>query len=240
MTWADFVTAVIEELGPDGTRRGIESLRTRSIRDAVVDLQRYIRAFRDGHTTTFQEADLAAVGYSHAGSLPDFSKPKAFYIVSTGDTVEEGTTDDPNIVRNRLDFVAWEDRQPMIDDQYGARKYQYSISPMSRRFLVHPLLNDETELLLVWDGLKMTFLDADVVPWPEHAAEAVAAYVKWKILLEIDRREDLARVWWDRERKTGVYADLKLALYREARESQDVSGKDEEYGVTTVAPSAPP
>lgn len=240
MIWSDFLTNVLEELGTDATRRGIESLRTRAIRDAVIDLQRYIRPFRDGHTTTYLAANLTAKGYAHVGTLPEQAKPKAFYVYSIGDTVTTGTTDNPNIVRNRLDFVPWVSRQAMIDDQYGERNYQYSVSPNNRVFMVHPLINDEVKLLLVYDGLKMTFADGDVVPWPEWAAEAVAAYAKYKILQLFDRRPDLAREWYDPDRKSGIYANLRMALYREQREAESASGNDQEYGVTsTAAPTAP-
>lgn len=235
MTWAEFESAVIEELSVDGNRRGIEALRTRAIRDAVIDLQRYIRAFRAGHTTRYDEGDLTEKGYAHLGTLPAQAKPKAFYVVSLVPK-SDATLPNLNIARNRLDFIAWENRQIMISDRRGLRHYQYSISPFSTQFMVHPLINDETYLLVVWDGLKMTFLDGDVVPWPEQAAEAVAAYVKWKIALLIDKRPDLAREWFDRARNTGIYPGLRLALAREQRESQDADGKDEEYVGDSVTP----
>lgn len=238
MTWAQFKAAVIEELGVDGTRRGIDALRTRSIRDCVVDLQRYIRAFRTGHTTTYQVADLTAKDWAHLGTLPDQAKPKAFYIVSVVPKVDL-TLPDPNCARNRLDFYPWDCRQHMICDRYGVRNYQYAISPFSRQFLVHPLVNDETYLLVVWDGIKMTFADGDTVPWPEQAAEAVAAYVKWKIILEVDKRLDLAREWFDRPRNQGIYPGLRLALFREQNEAQEADGKDEEYDSTSFPNPAP-
>jgi hypothetical protein len=235
MTWSDFKALVIEELGPDGTRRGIETLRVRAMRDGVLDLQRYIRAFRQGHVTTYQVADLETIGYSHLGTLPANAKPKAFYIISTGEIVEAGVTDDPNIVRNRLDYVAWENRHAMVADRYGARNYQYAVSPFSTTFLVHPLVNDETYLKVVWDGLKMDFADVDTVPttWPDQMAEAVAAYVKRKILLEIDKRPDLAREHY------ALYVEKRLALFREQQESQIADGKDEEYEVSTIPNPAP-
>ncbi len=234
MIYSAFVALVVEELGVDGNRRGIETQRARWIRDAVIDLQRFIRAYRAGHTTTYQVADLTEKGYAHLGSLPDQAKPKAFYIVSTGDTVEEGTTDNPDRERNRLDYVAWENRlDRMIRNgsatvncnglTVGASEYLYSISPFSRQFLVHPLVNDETYLLLVWDGLKMAFEDADVVPWPQWAAEAVASYVKWKILKYVDKRPDLAR------EEYGAYVARRLSLWREQNEAQVADGRDEEY-----------
>lgn len=236
MTWADFKTAVIEELGVDGNRRGIDALRTRAIRDAVVDLQRYIRAFRTGHTSVYNVADLTARDFAHLGTLPDQAKPKAFYIVSE---VPEADLSLPNpyCARNRLDPIAWQDRQGMICDQYGVRRYQVSISPYSKQFLVHPLVNSQTYLLVVWDGIRMTFADGDTVPWPEQAAEAVGAYVKWKIILEVDKRLDLAREWFDKGRNTGIYPNLRLALYREQNEAQFVDGKDEEY--VSGAPTPP-
>jgi len=233
MTYAEFVTAVLEELGTDGTRRGIESLRTRTIRNAVVDLQRYIRAFRTGHTTQFVEANMTEKGYAHLGTLPENAKPKAFYVVSTGETEEEGTTDDPNRIRNRLDFWPWEDRQSLIDDQYGLRSYKYTVSPYSKQFLIHPALNDEVYLLVVWDGIKMDFDDADTVPWPEHVAEAVGAYVKSRILRSVDKRPDLAQV------EFGMYMQKRLALWRENNEAQVANGHDEEYLVAATPVTDP-
>lgn len=223
MTYGDFVDLVIEELGVDGTRRGLEIQRARWVRDAVVDLQRFIRAYREGHTTNYEVADLTEKGYAHLGTLPDQAKPKAFYTISTGDTMVEGEMDDPNIVRNRMDFWAWEDRQRMIDARYDRRMYVYTISPFSKQFMVHPLVNDETYLLLVWDGLKMDFSDGDTVPWPIQAAEAVAAYVLWKIRKLVDKRLDLAR------EEYATYIAKRLALWREQNEAQFADGKDEEY-----------
>jgi hypothetical protein len=230
MTYAQFVAAVVEEMGPDGVRRGITALRTRAIRDAVIDLQRFIRAYRTGHSTRYDVADLEAKSFAHVGLLPAQAKPKALYIISTGDTVLTGTTDDPECVRNRLDYVAWEDRRTkMICNEFGTSDYLYSISPFSTQFMVHPLINDETYLKIVWDGLKMTFADGDVVPWPEWAAEAVAAYVKAKISFEIDKRPDVARGWYDRVTQTGIYATLRRSLFREQQESQIANNRDEEY-----------
>ncbi len=146
-------------------------------------------------------------------------------------------TSDSNCVRNRLEFCAWEDRQArMICNSWGRRDYLYSISPFSKQFLVHPLLNSDTVLIVVWDGLKMNFSDNDIVPWPEWAAEAVAAYVKWKILLEVDKRIDLAREWYDKARQTGIYPNLRLSLFREQNEAQEADGKDEEYAQEGSAP----
>lgn len=247
MTYSESVADVIEELGVDGNRRGIELQRAKWIRDGFVDLQRFIRAYRGGHTTTYQVADLTEKGYAHLGTLPEQAKPKAFYIVSEVPDAETGDLPNPNIARNRLDYVAWEDRFSQMIDRgspesedgsvacrpIGWREYRYAVSPFSRQFMVHPLVNDETYLLVVWDGLKMAFADNDVVPWPEWAAEAVASYVKWKILKFVDKRPDLAR------EEYGAYVNNRLKLWREQNEAQVADGRDEEYTDSVVPNPAP-
>jgi hypothetical protein len=247
MTYSESVADVIEELGVDGNRRGIELQRARWIRDGFVDLQRFIRAYREGHTTTYQVADLEEKGYAHLGTLPEQAKPKAFYIVSEVPDAETEELPNPNIARNRLDYVAWEDRldrmirrgSPASADgsaacfPRGSREYLYAISPFSRQFLVHPLVNDETYLLVVWDGLKMAFADNDVVPWPEWAAEAVASYVKWKILKFVDKRPDLA------QGEYAAYVQSRRSLWREQNEAQVADGRDEEYTGSVVPNPAP-
>lgn len=225
MIYSAFVALVVEELGVNGNRRGIETQRARWIRDAVLDLQRFIRAYRQGHTTNYVVADLTEKGYAHLGTLPDQAKPKAFYTVSLVPD-SDAVLPNPNIARNRMDFVAWEDRQAMIDGRYEHRRYTYAISPFSKQFLVHPLVNDETYLLLVWDGMKSDFADGDTVPFPIQAAEAVASYVTWKINKFVDKRIDLAR------EEYGAYVLKRLSLWREQNEAQVADGKDEEYAAT--------
>lgn len=80
MNYADFMAAVVEELGPDGTRRGIEALRARAARDALIDLQRFIRAYRQGHATVYTADDLVTKTHAMVGALPAQAKPKALYI----------------------------------------------------------------------------------------------------------------------------------------------------------------
>lgn len=136
--------------------------------------------------------------------------------------------------RNRLDWIAWEDRQELICGMSRCQ-YAYSVAPHGNQFLIHPALNDETVLLVVWDGLKMDFADGDIIPWPEWAAEAVAAYIKYKILLEIDKRPELAAQWYlpasGNRPASGVYASLRLALFREQQEALTANGRDQEYEI---------
>ena len=218
MTWADYVNAVLEHLSVDADRRGLESFRTRNIKNAVIDLQRFIRQYQDGHTTTYVEGDLEEQGEAHLGALPAFAIPSAFYVFSTDSDYS------PLQRRNRLSFMDWRDRQRLIDGTMFCRAYYYAISPQARRFLIYPQIStaENTALMAVWSGLKQNFLDEDVVPFPEESAEAVAAYVKWKIILEVDKNPGLAQQFF------GLYSMKRLALYREANEALDAEKLDEE------------
>lgn len=155
-------------------------------------------------------------------------------------TLSDEDTIDQNCRRNALDYVPWQDREALICYTDPCR-YAYSIAPFGNQFLIHPVLNDETVLLLVWDGLKMDFENSDPVPWPEHAAEAVAAYIKWKILLVIDKRPDLAAQWYlaaaGNRPASGVYARLRLALFLEQQEALTANGRDQEYQINTTPDS---
>ncbi len=129
-------------------------------------------------------------------------------------------TSDPNCVRQRLEFHAWDQRQSMICGRCHGQ-YLYAISPYGKQFLIHPALNESTILLVVWDGYKYDFQDTDIINFPEEASEAVAAYVLWKIAQNVDKDRSLSA-----DRKSD-YERLRLALYREAREPNEVDNMDE-------------
>ena len=229
-TWTQFMATVDEHLSVDADRRGLEAFRERMMRNAVVDLQRYITAYQQGHTTTYVVADLTLLEYAMQGNLPTGAIPHAFYIYSN--EVDDDGDAHPLCNRNRLDFWPWLNRQSLICCPCDIRLYAYTISPMGKTFIIHPILNADTSLLLVWQGLKINFVGADTVPFPEEAAEAVAAYVKWRILLEVDKNPALAQVQF------GIWKILRGQLYLDERAKLDAEKKDEEYG-TGDAPPAP-
>lgn len=221
MTWGDFQDIVDEMLTVDANRRGTEALRARAAKNCAADLQRYIRGFRVGHTTTFLAADLTLFTKAMLGALPAGALPEALYIVST--KVVDGEPVDANCRRNRLDFWPWMDRNHLICGSCNERQYLYSIAPYGNQFLIHPILNDETKLVLVWEGIKSDFQDSDEVPFPEDAAEAFAAYIKSRIYSVVDRNPATSQV------EMLEYRRLRLALFRDFNEKLDAEKKDQEY-----------
>jgi len=229
-TWTQFMATVDEHLSVDATRRGLEDFRERTMRNAVVDLQRHIPAYQKGHTTTYAVANMDTIEYAMLGNLPAGAIPSAFYIYST-EADDDGDTHE-DCWRNRLDFWPWENRQKLICSSCDPRLYAYAISPQGTEFMIHPILNADTRLLLVWRGLKIDFVGIDVVPWPEEAAGAVAAYVKWRILLEIDKNPALAQAQY------AIWKNARGDLYLDEREKLSAEKSDQEYA-PTQAPVTP-
>lgn len=258
MLWSDYVTQVDAHLVTDATRRGLETFRDRFLRNAVIDLQRFIPGYRVGNTTTYQVADVVAVGSAHLVAFPAGARPTAVYIIDTDPAADSATQ------RYRLDFYPWLKRQALIDGDlqfcdwwagcwggwgpscqsgpppvtppgaswgWACRKgYVYSIGPHGKNFLIYPQLTATTELLLVWDGLKTSFADGDSVPFPDESCEAVAAYIKAKVCNYVDKNVALGQIA-NQDWKEG-----RLKLYRDWQETQSMEEKDEEYDATALAP----
>ncbi len=256
MQWSDFVLEVNAQLSVDANRRGLEAFRDRFMRNAVLDLQRYIPGFRQGLTTTYLKADVEALDHCSLVAFPAGAKPKELYQYSIN------PADDQYCKRHRLDFYPWERRQDLLCGKldfmawWGAwnwpvgscppnppanvngwnwlqrKGYVYTIAPHGKNFLVYPALNDETALLLVWDGYKTEFLVADTVPFSDGTAEAVANYLKWRITLDVDKNPGLAREY------QAMWRERRLSLYRDWQDTQDAEGKGDEYDGQTIPPPA--
>lgn len=239
-------------MGVEGGRRGLSTFRNRYMRGAVIDLQQYIRGYREGNSTLYTEAQLTDHGQAQLVDFPDNCKPKAAYIYSV-----DADLDDPLAYRYRLQFYPWLQRQDLItgrlsftnwlggccttagcppvtltaDQQaaWTAKAYVYTISPMGRNFLIYPKITASTRLLLVWDGITTTPQDAVTVNFPYEAAEVVAYYILERISRAVDKDISMAREY---ER---LYKEKRLQLFRAFQETQDMERKDEEYDSDVIA-----
>lgn len=219
MIWSDFVTAVDQQLSVDANRRGLEDFRAQQIKNAVIDLQRNIETYRRAQVTIFHEIDMVLTGYAQIVEVPKFARPTAFYIFSTN------PSDDGLIKRNRLDLVGWLNRQSMITGKLPNRAYRYAISPSADQVMIYPSIKDagEQALLMTWDGYKTDYADDDLITMPYEAAEAVALYVKMRIVREVDKNLQLAQSY------QSDYLSRRLGLYKDAQERHDAEKPDDEF-----------
>ena len=219
MIWSDFVAQVKDQISVDANRRGLAAFNDRFMRNAVLDLQRYIPGYRTGNGTTFGVGNVTQLGKCSAVALPTGALPKEIWMY------ELKTGVDSLCHRYRLDYYPWEKRQDLICGRldfldwtangYGPsclcpnpptiplncagitfceqKGYVYAMAPHGKSFLVYPQVSSVSILYLIWDGYKTEFLGTDTIPFPDGASEAVAAYLKWRISLEVDKNIPLSR-----------------------------------------------
>lgn len=80
--------------------------------------------------------------------------------------------------------VKWEDRYEQLvrSTDCGAR---IAVDPKGIEFMVTPkLVEDYTQLIITYDGLKLEFEDADEVPFDEGAARAVGMWINGALGME--------------------------------------------------------
>jgi hypothetical protein len=93
MTWGQFVEAVESHLAVEANRRGLEAFRARYMRNAVLDLQRYIPGYRSGNVSTYTAAMTNLMTSASLGELPAQAKVRAFYIVCATGAAASPQTD---------------------------------------------------------------------------------------------------------------------------------------------------
>lgn len=89
MTFSEFKSLVLQNMGADGTRTAeggtLEALRDRAMLNAMADLQRFVPVLRQHNTLYRQATDLTLTGRASTGNLPAGVRPTEWWIVAAGD-----------------------------------------------------------------------------------------------------------------------------------------------------------
>jgi hypothetical protein len=230
-TWCEFKKEVLALMPQDANRLGMENYLPRLLREAVIDLQQFIPAYRIRHETLYYPMDFALDGAAGVGTLPPNSQLQEMWLfnLSRGERVP--------IVK-----AAWEHRFRMVDEhrhhelecdlmtltassvaaielinrlpsaRHGRhRSGVVAVEPQGGTFYLSPILLDGWVLSVFWNGRKLDFRENEAVPFDEDASFAVAAWAKSKIAMEVDR---------DPQRAQGFMAEYitkRLNLYVERK-----------------------
>lgn len=169
---------------------GLHDRVEKEIRSAVIILQQHVEIYKKGQDTTYTEGQVTPEGFCSSGALPDQAQIREAWIVYP-DPDDEGAA--TTCRRREAVLVPWTDRHAVM----LCRECEYpmiAIDPYGRDFLVSPpLIDGEVELELKWDGLKLSFEDADDTPLDESAADAVALQVQSKLAVEFGDGVTVAR-----------------------------------------------
>jgi hypothetical protein len=206
MTWQAFRDKVLESLPVNNDREGIQDLLENLLRDCVIEMQNLCQQLRSGNATLIDETQVFTDNLANYGDLPDDAHISEAWILTpcepTGD--EETLEDFGPCERHKLEPAPWGNRFDLICNKNAQWNYRYAIDHYGRRFYSRPVLDENMRVLLIWDGLKRSFANLDVVPYPVEMAGIVAIYVEAQLARRIDKDRDL-------------YADLMREFGRRRR-----------------------
>ncbi len=225
MTWLEFKSAVLKFLTVDSVRMGtVPDLREQLIRQGVIDLQSYVVQMRFPHETPYTVADLTEDGFASVGTLPDQAIPHDMYYVKDNDIPGEVNNE---CARSPVENYPWENRYDLICGNVPTNgcHYKIAMSPQAISFYVFPKLAADHHLSLFWEGQRVDFDDATIVPFGERSIMAVAMFVKAGIIREVDRDPALALAYMGTNaRQVGTYLYLRSMTYLDGRDRLRFSG----------------
>lgn len=191
-TFLEFKTAVRDLITVDGARYGVSlgsaKYFDRQVTAALLDLQSYIPQLREGHLEKFKKFDTEEDGEASTGTIPDRALiTDAYYVTKTC-----------HCIRRPFVPYPWSSRFDLFCGKPKIQNWQYffSVDDFGDRFVIFPKLSDTSELWMYWNGVKGTFLDADVVKFGDEEAQAVSYYVKAHITREVDKDLVLSASYW--------------------------------------------
>jgi len=161
--------------------KGLHVFVENHIRQVVIDLQRYVPAYRMGHETLYGQDDVVADCYASRGSLPEGAKPLQAYILYEDEDAPCDACVECELISD-YGFFDYGQTAISTDDCIP----RLIIDPKGGLFIAKPQLSTEKgiSLRLHWDGTKLDFDGADSVPFDEGAVYAAAAWVNAEVSRE--------------------------------------------------------
>lgn len=175
MTWLQFTNLVKEHLLAHPQRLGIPTFLTRQIKNGVRDIQVHAPFFQEGHETVYGPSNLAANGEASSGAMPAEAYPVSLEVqkILAGDRCQSQPV------------VQWPYAhiRELICGNVAIRgcRYWVAFDDHAATFTIFPAIDDESQVVLGWDGIRDDFADADNVPFNNDVAQAVAYWVQWKL-----------------------------------------------------------
>lgn len=210
LKWSDFLAAVLVDLPVDNERFGIATgdpnFLTNQLRYAVIQIQQLIPFYTHGHETVYGAQDLVTEGLASVGALPqtEQGRPLDAYYKRTG----------RQCVSQPLQPYSWGNRYDLVCGNPRITNSQFfiAIDPWGQQFTVFPMVSNNHQISLTWQGVKEAFNVDDATPFGYDVVECVGLFVKAKIARLVDH--DLAEYG----SYMAEYVRRRSLLYADSRE----------------------
>jgi hypothetical protein len=236
-TWIEFQNEVQFLMPQDADRLGMDNYLPRLIREAVIDLQQFIPAYRNRHETLYYPQDFALDGAASVGTLPPKSEILEMWLFNLArservpvmkmdwerrfglvhqrhDCGGEFGLEFMTLTSSSVAAIELINRLPTTRTVAGKCGLA-AIDPQGSTFYLSPILLDGWVLTMFWNGRKLDFRDNEAVPFDEDASFAVAAWCKSKIAMEVDRDAERSQMFMQE------YQLKRLNLYLENKALSD-------------------
>lgn len=214
-TWSEFMNEVRGLMPMDSQRLGLQDATngtagylTRTFRQAVIDLQKYIPAYRKNHETLYFPQDFAEEGLASVGSAPPNAMLKEFWMVRAETSERYPIVAFP--YARRFELVAGYEQ---LSDQQG----RVAVEEGGEKFYIYPMVKDGLMVSLQWDAIgttnvKLDFNNDEQVPFNELAVQAVANFAKAEVAREVDKDLQIAQSYM------GSYLSNRKDIYLQTKE----------------------
>jgi hypothetical protein len=177
--WAEFVSEC-KALMPVEANRLVQgddgSYFNRLIKLAVLDLQKYVRAYTLNHETVYCPTDFVREGAAGRGVLPPNGRARDMWLFDVKYSVRYPVTE-----------VSWEERFELVNGRVNVKDNngRAAIDLQGYTFYIYPVVESGWLLSLWWDGLKTEFQDSEETPFDTLALAAAADYVRSELALPV-------------------------------------------------------
>lgn len=184
MKWSDFTAAVLVDLPVDNDRinvaTGTPNYLEHQILYSVIEIQKLIPFYQNGHETIYGPNDLVRDGLASVGSLPvgQQCRPLDAYYKKVG----------KQCMSQPFVQYPWSSRYDLVCGAPRVTNCQFlmAIDPWGQQFTVFPSVGDLHQISLFWNGVKTSFVAADETPFDMDVVEIVGLFVKGKIARLVD------------------------------------------------------
>jgi hypothetical protein len=212
MTWKEYKDGVYEFLTSDAERFGTEKFIEQLVRGAAIDLQIHIPRFQFDQSTFYTHLELAQDRNASVGSVPLGARVKEWWLIDSD--LKETPNPDNKVL---LEEFNWSDRESLaVNGIKCTGRPAYTLGPDRKDFYITPALDEETNLLINWDGVQRDWEDETPISFPEAAIRAAYYFVKGHILLDTDDNSKGLIYFNESARNPGWYQEARSTLYIEA------------------------
>lgn len=208
-------------LAQDWRRGTLNKYVSLLIKNALIDIQRYVEEYRSGHVNHYGPGDVEIHGTASIGRLPIGAYIEQMRMRTTGYTC-----------RNyHLNREAWDAR---FNLSCCDAVYKVAINPVGHDFWVNPQIIPGRQLELHWNGIKTSWQDSETVVFDGDVALAVADYCMIYLSRRINNDNQASAAYQQ------SYMQKRKDLYLTANERKWGRTGEDRASSIECAPSCPP